>query len=696
MENEILVENQHLVNQEQEVRELSYCFYLHANGNSGSGKENVIVVSGRYAGESKELIEMQKLPAGVIDKSVCGCGLTSFAIEQERGNVVIAVPTQALVKNKVKQYPNNRYNSELFEVTGDTKVEDVAHYIDDCEGRGVEWKVMVTYDSLWKLTVNDVLDRAHLIIDEWHMMNIWSGLKSDSRSAKNFQIDVMTRLLRIAKKYKDSVTFITATPIALEYMADWVGELNKVKLEWSVSVEEGPLYKVKGKKPIDFVKNKLINVIEKKGVVRIREYECKKLIVFVNSIEAIKEMCNGVIDKEKCAIICGDKEVNDEKISSFAHRLEDPTRLPRYTFVTSSGWQGIDLEDKEAVSVVVSYGGDSSFHTLVDVNVQLKQILGRQRDMENPSYHGGIFVYSDLAEEIINREKERLEEEASRVRNNLAVLELEGLSNEQRRDLKTSFMDLSLFRLFVNPKEGNPEGLEFNELYYRSKLYEIDEILPSYVIRNAPSLALDENGDIAEEDVEVGIRLYRDDAIEIDGKNLRSVINRDITWKRISELYRDILKGADSDRELTEEQKKTSYYETIEIFYKLYDVNVVDLPKTEKIAQRMIKIGREGRFVNFCRARWDYNGGRYGEGRHCAEDIANFLNGIAKEVGLDNRRYCENNIVSRMQSIFGNASDEEYEYEFVRRKFTSNSIFNPEIKKNRAYYQVIRQRKERG
>lgn len=253
-----------------------------------------------------------------------------------------------------------------------------------------------------------------------------------------------------------------------------------------------------------------------------------------------------------------------------------------------------------------------------------------------------------------------------------------------------------MFRLFVNPKEGNPEGLEFNELYYRSKLYEIDEILPSYVIRNAPSLALDENGDIAEEDVEVGIRLYRDDAIEIDGKDLRSVINRDITWKRISELYRDILKGADSDRELTEEQKKTSYYETIEIFYKLHDVNVVGLPKTEKIAQRMIKIGREGRFVNFCRARWDYNGGRYGEGKHCAEDIANFLNGIAKEVGLDNREYVVNNIVSRMQSIFRNASDEEYEYELIHRKFTNNSIFNPEIKKGRAYYQVIRQRKERG
>jgi methionyl-tRNA synthetase len=66
---------------------------------------------------------------------------------------------------------------------------------------------------------------------------------------------------------------------------------------------------VKGKKPIDFVKNKLINVIEKKGVVRIGEYECKKLIVFVNSIEAIKEMCNGVIDNDLKEIVttCRDK-----------------------------------------------------------------------------------------------------------------------------------------------------------------------------------------------------------------------------------------------------------------------------------------------------------------------------------------------------------------------------------------------------
>ena len=50
--------------------------------------------------------------------------------------------------------------------------------------------------------------------------------------------------------------------------------------------------------------------------------------------------------------------------------------------------------------------------------------------------------------------------------------------------------------------------------------------------------------------------------------------------------------------------------------------------------------------------------------------ISKYENG-SKEVGLDNREYVVNNIVSRMQSIFRNASDEEYEYEQEHDKSTS-------------------------
>lgn len=48
------------------------------------------------------------IPAGYINKTICGCGLTSVAIESAE-NCVIAVPNVALVENKVRQYYNRQY-----------------------------------------------------------------------------------------------------------------------------------------------------------------------------------------------------------------------------------------------------------------------------------------------------------------------------------------------------------------------------------------------------------------------------------------------------------------------------------------------------------------------------------------------------------------------------------------------------------
>lgn len=64
----------------------------------------------RYASEVEDL---DSIPAGYINKTVCGCGLTSLAIEKEKGNTIIAVPSVDLVNNKVSQYPNSRFSDKL-------------------------------------------------------------------------------------------------------------------------------------------------------------------------------------------------------------------------------------------------------------------------------------------------------------------------------------------------------------------------------------------------------------------------------------------------------------------------------------------------------------------------------------------------------------------------------------------------------
>lgn len=43
-----------------------------------------------YFTEFASETEMTCIPAGYINKTVCGCGLTSLAIEKEANNVIIA------------------------------------------------------------------------------------------------------------------------------------------------------------------------------------------------------------------------------------------------------------------------------------------------------------------------------------------------------------------------------------------------------------------------------------------------------------------------------------------------------------------------------------------------------------------------------------------------------------------------------
>lgn len=67
--------------------------------------------------------ELYKIDAGaVINKSVCGCGLTTYALTNEE-NWIVLVPTKALILNKKAQIKG------IFSVDGDTEKEEIDAYI---------------------------------------------------------------------------------------------------------------------------------------------------------------------------------------------------------------------------------------------------------------------------------------------------------------------------------------------------------------------------------------------------------------------------------------------------------------------------------------------------------------------------------------------------------------------------------------
>lgn len=340
---------------------------------------------------------MNVIPAGYIDKTVCGCGLTTVALENSV-DTIIAVPSVELIRNKVAQYPNTRSNNVLLGVYGGVSNDDIEEYVTN----NSPIKIMVTYDSLWK--VEHLLDTCHFVIDESNKLLSNSSLKSKSK-ANVKSVDITTKVFEVAEKYKDTVSFISATPTPLEYMPKWVSEIEQIKIEWENTIKATPIL-LERTYPYKALISEILNPLNENGSIIMGNTTIKKVIVFINSVDSIVKLSKEAqLQKEDVAIIAANSIDNDLKIRGY-NRLINPKKLPKYTFVTSSGFEGIDLEDSEAISVVVSNTAKS--YQMIDILTDLKQAISRQRNKKNPNYSKFVYIYN---QSIFSKSKEELEGE---------------------------------------------------------------------------------------------------------------------------------------------------------------------------------------------------------------------------------------------------------------------------------------------
>jgi len=105
---------------------------------------------------------LTELPENCIfDKSVTGCGATTIALTCP-SNYVICVPFVSLIQNKMSQH------SDILGVYKDTKVKDIKEYLAD--DLITYKKIMVTYDSLYKLDKYLNPKDYKLLVDEYHLL----------------------------------------------------------------------------------------------------------------------------------------------------------------------------------------------------------------------------------------------------------------------------------------------------------------------------------------------------------------------------------------------------------------------------------------------------------------------------------------------------------------------------------------------
>lgn len=472
--------------------------------------------------------DFKEIPVGYIDKTVCGCGLTSVALENDL-NTIVAVPNVALVENKVSQYPNIRFSGEIFGVYGGVTEKEINAYLK----RTKIIKIMVTYDSLYK--VEHLLNKCRFIIDESDQL-----LKHIKLKVKGTNYNVYNYLLDKAREHKETVSFISATPTPLKYLPNWISEIPYIKLYFSNTIKVQPIL-MKRAYPFRALKEEILRPLKNNEEITIGNRTFKKAIIFINSVENIIKIikdCN--LNRDDVAILCSDSTRNDIKIRGY-NRIENPNKLPKYTFITSSGFQGIDLVDDNAINIVVS--NTTKDHYMINLLTDLKQATSRQRNKKNPNYDTFIYIYNQSTfEKTENELLDIINDNRKQIESNCSLLNelLERNDNKFASTLKT-FKDSELFNAYSLEENGK---YIFNEMVFNSDKY--------FILETRKQFTKGFNVIGAFDDAPIIIKAPK--------------ISSPFSYETLLEKYKESIN--DNSITFSEDEKATENYQIIDTYYK--------------------------------------------------------------------------------------------------------------------------------
>ena len=499
-------------------------------------------INTEFLGEDKRF---ETLPIGYVNKDVCGCGATSIVLRNPI-NAIIAVPTIALIENKVQQQkPDQPY---IIGVTGATSDSDIEAKVFDQLAKDRPIKIMVTFDSLHRVEkyisykTPGREEPTQLVIDEADQLLSIIELKAKAKAMKEdfLQMNACNSTYNIARKYKDQVTFITASnPLMALYPSWMTEELTYHKFEFlNKEVITPILYEREA--PVNSLINEVIVPIINKGYVNIGKLKIEKVIVFFNNVNRTIKIIEELGIKEESGMICGDNRKKDLNKAGI-RAIKDYSDLPKYTFVTSAGFQGIDIYDDKTINVVVSNA--TKTYQALDLDTDLKQAISRQRIKSNKNYKYYLFIYNSTKTYIDpDKESAQLEKQYNTIAQYVDEINKKIEENEPYQFLLDVASDVNLFKTLVSI---NDKGF-----------YEVDDQYYKFIYARKIKNALD----YAEGNIKV---VKGSEAIIMD-KPDDSIST--LTYEYIYKIYKKSTKS-DKRPEYTEAQLNSPAYKIIDTLY---------------------------------------------------------------------------------------------------------------------------------
>ena len=382
----------------------------------------------------------------IVDKKITGCGFTEYCLTNPL-DVIICSPRKILLENKEDQHQGDvfyfkneletfvNFEKDLSESSKPKQVkaeeeitypEEMERIKDTVKRLGMELnayigrrhanylpaKILVTYDSfrLVKDLLGEFLYQFYVVVDEFQSIFIDARFKSDT------EMEFLNQLKGIKR-----LCFVSATPMLDKYLdrMDEFKDLPFFEFDWA-TLEPTRVIKpnltVCGVKSItgsvekivrDYREGKFIksSFLDRDG--KIHEIESREAVFYVNSVKNICDIIRKCeLREDECNILCANTKENLTKLRAAFKKHGETFRgigkVPNrgqahkmFTLCTRTVYLGADFYSTNARTFIFS---DANVKSLsVDITLDLPQILGRQRLIENPWKNSATLYYRTIS-----------------------------------------------------------------------------------------------------------------------------------------------------------------------------------------------------------------------------------------------------------------------------------------------------------
>ena len=355
------------------------------------------------------------LPRGhvIVDKGVTGCGYTEYTLTNNLPTVLCS-PRKLLLENKSEQHQgdiNILYLKNEIKNINDIAIlrNKIRNHIFLCDEENLPIKFLVTYDSSHYII--DILKELGILHEFYFIIDEFQSIFLDAFFKSEVEFDFVEYLQDCP-----NVLYLSATPMLDKYLekVDTFKNLPFYEIDWSeTGVVENIIIQRKfstalttdcikiinkyleGKFPSTFTKdNKIVFSTE--------------AVFYFNSISDIIRVINKVgLIENQVNIICANDKENYDKLHRIGHSIgKIPLKGEKnkmFTFCTKTAYIGSDFYSDNASSYVFA---DPNIKSLaLDISLDLPQIVGRQRNRENPFKNNIVIFYRTIRKaEIEDRE----------------------------------------------------------------------------------------------------------------------------------------------------------------------------------------------------------------------------------------------------------------------------------------------------